>query len=181
MAAAGASVEVILAAVEAEVRAEGEQVQARRAKDAERQRQWRARHSTSRPVTVSHSDINDSLTSLLSSSVKKEEIKEVSKKVRFTKSLLPGDWQPKLSHFATAKRLGQSDEYVHMKADDLRDWANSKAVMRADWDATFNGFLRRDVQKGAHDGKARKQSLSELAFDLADEARERERAAGIIR
>jgi len=172
MAAAGATVDVILAAVEAELVAEGERVQARRAKDAERQRRHRHADSTeSRPVTRSHSDGAVSLSSLTSNS-KNTESKEVRKKERARKSLLPDDWQPKPTHYAKA-----SAAYVDGKAEDMRNWAKSKAIMRADWDATFHGFLRpREVSRGT----TQKSTVTELAFNLADEARELERQAGIV-
>lgn len=149
MAKAGASVDVILAAVEAELVAEGERVQARRAKDAERQRRWRARDSVeSQPVTRSHCDTKVSLSSLLSSSTsitKEEEKKEERKKERKERARkipVPPDWKPNEAHYAKAAILGIPADLMLMKADDMRNWAKSKAVIRADWDATFFGFLR---------------------------------------
>ena len=149
MAAAGASVDVILAAVEAELVAEGERVQARRVIDADRQRRKRhadgdgitPRHAESRNVTRSHADAQASLTSLLSSSESTTKIVE-SKKERARKSHLPADWKPKPSHYELARKYGKSETTVDMQADALRDWAGSKAIMRASWDQTFNGFLR---------------------------------------
>ena len=178
MAEAGCSVQVILAAVEAELRAEGERVQARRDRDAVRQREWRASHSKSHPVTVTNSDNTVSLSSLLSSSISttNTQEKKVSKKERARKSLLPVDWQPSEGHYTKAAAIGMANHTMHQKADDMRHWAASKGIMRADWDATFYGFLR--PKEGYANGNHR-QSLSDMARDLADEARELERAAGI--
>lgn len=153
MVAAGAPVEAILAAVEADQLAEGERVQARRAKDAERQRRKRhADTAESRTVTRSHSDADASLSSLLSSSVsttKQQESKEEKKKERARKSLLPDDWAPKPRHYEKAKKFGHPDGFVDRKADAMRSWAASKAIMRASWDATFDGFIE---PKEGHNG-----------------------------
>src|ERR1035441_4331171 len=149
MAAAGASVEVILAAVEA--MAEGERVQAGR--NAARQQKWRDKHNvTLHPVTLRNVTSQESLTSLLSSSTsttKEAESKEVSKKERARKSQLPADWKPSPEHYAKAAKQNLPAEFVDRKADDLRDWALGKGVMRADWDRTFNGFLKpNEAQNG---------------------------------
>jgi len=178
MAAAGASVDVILAAVEAELVAEGERVQARRAKDAERQRQWRSGHPSSQSVTVSHSDVNGSLSSLLSSSTsttKQVESTKVSKKERARKSLLPDDWQQKPSHYELAKKYNFPPEYVDRKADALRDWAGGKGIMRANWDQVLNGFIRpKEGQSNGFGGSRPLQddskSISRAAGRLAEAA-----------
>lgn len=181
MATAGASVEVILAAVEAEIIAEGARVQARKDRDAERQRRHRDAKAVtpsqvvSHGVTRRHSDTEVSLTSssLLTSLENSTSKKEVSKKERARKCFLPDDWLPKPSHYAKA-----SQAHVDRKADDLRNWAKSKAIMRADWDATFHGFLR--PTEGSN-GTGRQQNLGDVARELADEARVLERQAGVSR
>jgi hypothetical protein len=184
MAAAGASVDVILAAVEAELVAEGERVQARRAKDAERQRRKRGRHADStesHPVTRSHADGGAAVTLLLSSSdsvSKQEESKKERKSPRARKSLLPDAWNPKPSHYDKGQQHHLAPHAVDQKAEDMRNWAKSKAIMRADWDATFHGFLR--PKEGYTNGTGRK-SLVDIGTELADEARELERKAGITR
>lgn len=152
MVAAGAPVEAILAAIETDQRSEIARVQARRLADSERQR----RHRESRGQTVTARDgcdVNLSLTSSLSSSNTSENKKEEGRKkvrgARVSKTLLPTDWEPKPSHYAKADRA-----FVERKADDLRDWARGKGVMRVDWDATFNGFLRRDGKTEHVNGRA---------------------------
>lgn len=247
MVAAGAPVEAILAAIEADQRSEIERVQARRLKDAQRQSarrdagatissemrvevyerdDWRCVYCSSEDrLTCDHvvpvkkggettlenlvtaclscnskkqdrdrkqferelererkskevqgqnrtepdsKNTSEALTYLLTSSSKPLQTKEEErKKVRGVrgKHLLPDDWGPKLSHFAKGTR-----PFVERKADDMRDWAKSKAVMRADWDATFNGFLRRDGKTEHVNGTG--TSLMD-AFDRLDD-----RAAG---
>lgn len=154
MVAAGAPVEAILAAIETDQRSEIARVQARRLADAERKRLSRMSHG--QPVTPRDTaDVTLSLTSsLTSSNTSENKQKEERKKVRGArgKHLLPDDWGPKPSHFAKAAAQGTS--FVNRKADDMRDWAKSKAVMRADWDATFNGFLRRDGKTEHVNGRA---------------------------
>ena len=181
MAAAGASVEVILAAVEAELMAEGVRVQARRAKDAERQRRRRhvdsdnvaPCHTESRGVTRTPRDENVSFL-LSSSSENSTSKKEVRKKERARKTLLPDDWLPNPKHYAKGSR-----SYIDQKADDMRNWAKSKAIMRADWDATFHGFLRpREGFGGSSNAKA---SAGDRAREFARRIREVEHPKGVGR
>ncbi len=98
---------------------------------------------------------------------------EVRKKERARKSLLPDDWQPKPQHYAKAETQNQPRFHVEQKAEDMRNWARSKAIMRADWDATFFGFLR-PPERGARNGKT---SPSDRAYELAGQVREAELAA----
>lgn len=173
MAANGAPVEAILAAIEADQRAEIERVQARRLADAERQR--RRRHADTAGQTVTPRDTADTSTALSSSlspsktseiQERKEEKKERS---RAKKSALPDEWTPKLAHYDKAKKQNQSAAFVDQKADDMRNWARSKAVMRADWDATFHGFLRPDESQKVNGHGSRTHRVA-AAFDdlLAD-------------
>lgn len=60
---------------------------------------------------------------------------------------LPGDWQIKQSHLIMARRHKISEIDVRILADDLCDWANSKAVLKADWDAYFNTWIRRKATR----------------------------------
>lgn len=85
----------------------------------------------------------------LTSSQQVEAVKE-GKKVRARKSPthpLPPDFQPKPSHFAAADRLKIPHSAVNEKAEDMRIWAASSGAVKADWDATLHGFLRRDADK----------------------------------
>jgi hypothetical protein len=185
MAGAGAPVEAILAAIEADQRSEIARVQARRIADRERQR--RRRHADTGGQSVTPRDTADtslSLTSSLSSSnieeIKKEQQeRKKDRRAPARKFLLPDDWMPKASHYAKG-----DPRFIDRKADDMRNWAKSKAVMRADWDATFHGFLRpeRDGNGGANGrDRQRGESLGDLGRRLADEARQLEFAAGVGR
>jgi uncharacterized protein YdaU (DUF1376 family) len=64
---------------------------------------------------------------------------------------LPGDWQPAASLFAYGRNEGLTDAEVRSAAENMRLWAkanSNRAVGRkADWDATFQGWLRRDADR----------------------------------
>jgi len=53
---------------------------------------------------------------------------------------LPADWAPSGALRDLAKSLGVPCD---VEAEKLRDWAAANAVRKADWDATFRGWLRR--------------------------------------
>jgi hypothetical protein len=172
MASAGASVDVILAAVEA--MAEGVRVQA--SKNAARQQRWRDKRNVTLQSVTSHNVTSQvSLSSLLTSSESTSKQQESKKKERPRNRLLPDDWQPNQRHQVKATKNGHD---LAQKADELRSWAKSKAVMRADWDATFDGFLR---PKEATNGTAHRKSPSERAYALADKIEQYELTAGVGR
>ena len=159
MANAGAPVDAILAAIEVDQSAEIARVQARRAADADRKR----RERKSKEVQGQSRTALDSLDAvgsyLLTSNLENSNIKQEDKKVRerrATKTLLPDSWEPKPSHYAKAARA-----LVDRKAEDLRNWAKSKAIMRADWDATFHGFLRPREGMNGHEPSAKRSGIME--------------------
>lgn len=261
MVAAGAPVESILAAIEADQRAEGVRVQARRLKDAQRQSarreagavisaelrisvyerdDWRCVYCNSEerltcdhvipvikggPTTFENlvtacltcnsrkqdrdrkhferilererksKEVQGSprksevvqngdapLTSSLSSSTTSENIEETkgSKKVRASaprKTKLPDDWAPNEAHFEKAKQRGLSFAYVNQKADDMRNWAKGKGILRADWDATFHGFIRPRETTGTNGHAAVKtgtpwQNRKDAGHSALDDLRE---------
>lgn len=181
MAAAGAPVEAILAAIEADQRAEIARVQARRLAGAERQRRHRHALSHGQPVTPRDTaDKSASLTSSLSSSnTSGNSEKKKEKKVRAgtaRKTALPGDWVPGEAHYAKASTFNLSAAHVAQKADDMRNWAKSKGVMRQDWDATFHGFLRPRESKTGMNGHGARPSAVATADRLIEA--ERLRAIG---
>jgi hypothetical protein len=150
----------------------------RRAKDRDRYHLRKPPKSTETTETVETAENqNSALSSLLSSSETTTSDKKVSKKERARKSLLPDAWRPSTAHYLKAAKQKQSETFVDGKAEDMRNWAKSKAIMRADWDATFYGFLK---PQEATNGPNRK-SLVDLGYELADEARELERQAGVGR
>jgi hypothetical protein len=69
-----------------------------------------------------------------------------------TKLPLPDDWKPSPAHFAAASRLQLSTAVVEGKAEDMRIWAQSNDIRKANWDATFHGFLRNAVSKSGGQG-----------------------------
>jgi hypothetical protein len=183
MVAAGAPVEAVLAAVEADQLAEGVRVQARRLKDRDRQRLHRhADIAESHTVTRSHSDtalslsLSSSLLSVVSEGSKEgsKEVKTVVVEGRKRKTHLPDDWTVKATHYEKANKRGFSESQVDQKADDMRNWAKSKGIMRVDWDATFHGFIR--PRENAHGfGGPRplqddSKSISRAAGRLAERA-----------
>ena len=186
MIAAGAPVEAILLAIEADQKTE----KARRLKDTQRKRLERERKSkdvpgrprksmdvpgrprtsmdvpktvdpigqsqTSRDVTRNEfpTRARASLTYLSSSKLlEREDKKEKERKkerktrarARVHRTLLADDWSPKPAHYAKGERA-----FIERKAEDMRNWAKSKGVMRVDWDATFHGFLRPRESKQGH-------------------------------
>lgn len=60
---------------------------------------------------------------------------------------LPADWKPSEASRARARALNISESRIDETAEDLRVWAVGKGESRADWDATFDGFIRRDAKQ----------------------------------
>ena len=111
---------------------------------------------TSRDVTRNEfpTRARASLTYLSSSKLleredKKEKERKKERKTRARarahRTLLADDWSPKPAHYAKGERA-----FIERKAEDMRNWAKSKGVMRVDWDATFHGFLRPRESKQGH-------------------------------
>lgn len=59
---------------------------------------------------------------------------------------LPEEWQPTEKSRERARALHFAETQIDEIAEDLRVWANGKGECRADWDATFDGFVRRDAK-----------------------------------
>lgn len=100
-------------------------------------------------------DANDALllTSLSSTGSKEDTTEKEGKKEkkvstrRKSSVTLRDDWRPSDSHFAAAAVMNIPAAKVLIKADDMRIWAKANDARKADWDATFHGFLRRDADK----------------------------------
>jgi hypothetical protein len=136
VAAASVVAEVFTAGVlSAEFRGQNadETAERRRAKDRDRKRLLRGNPQTSAEV----GGIPQKALTL--------KIKD--KKVRAAKHPLSADFQPKDSHFDAAAKLGCGRQYVLDKCEDMRIWAASSGALKADWDATLHGFIRRDAPK----------------------------------
>jgi len=154
----------------------------RKAADRSARYRQRKRDEPSRDASVTERDdalLLTSLTSLtsLSSSVssKKDSTEKESKeekKVRARRKVsvtLRDDWGPSPSHFEAAARLGITVAKVYIKADDMRFWAKSTDARKADWDATFHGFLRRDAQQGTNGHGKSSRSGAKSCADAADD------------
>jgi hypothetical protein len=193
--AAGLQGEALIAAIERIEQAQPEPIDAaadrRRAKDRERKRlqrgtpapssprksaEIRGLHGIPRKSAETRKEALSSLLSALSSNTKQTESKEVSKKERARKTQLPADWKPKPSHYDMAEKYKQPYSFVDQKADDLRDWAIGKGIIRADWDRTFNGFLKpKEGRFNGHGGPRPLQddskSISRAAERLGEAAK----------
>ncbi len=60
---------------------------------------------------------------------------------------LPTDWQPGEKSDVARRELGRSVAWMHSTATDMRTWAESKGEVRADWDATHVGWMRREAKR----------------------------------
>jgi hypothetical protein len=105
----------------------------RREKDRERKRRVRGHSAES-------ADIPQMSAPALT--LKKDKLKSKSRK-----HPLSADWKPSEVHFTKAAELNIPRSAVEAKAEDMRIWAGSTAALKADWDLTFHGFLRRDAPK----------------------------------
>jgi hypothetical protein len=155
MAAAGASTDMIISAIELAVAP----ILERRAKDAERKRVERARvlgrPRTSMDVLGCHGTSQDTKVPLI------EERKKVSKKERErprkrgpSKSLLPEGWQPSPESFS----LSDSGELEKM-----RDWARANGARKVDWGATWRNWKRRAAEFQGKGGKTNGQTTSVIS------------------
>lgn len=161
-------------------------------KGALRTRKWRAnrpsqsvteRHAVteeSRPdassqsVTKRHGDVTGDI-ALSSSSfleVTKVEVKEEEKKEppkRKSGRSLPADWHPSESHYAIGQELSRTREHVDREAESMRLWAtanSNRAVARkADWNATFTGWLRRTFTPLHQNPRDAQQQRSDDAYE----------------
>lgn len=73
----------------------------------------------------------------------------VASATRSRGSTLPEDWKPCDKHYEEAVKLNLGKAAVDQMADDMRTWAianaNRAVARKADWDATFRNWLRRNA------------------------------------
>jgi hypothetical protein len=74
--------------------------------------------------------------------LKKDKLKSKSRRIP-----IPPEWRPSEVHFTKAAEMHIPRSAVEAKAEDMRIWAGSSGAVKADWDLTFHGFLRRDAAK----------------------------------
>lgn len=60
---------------------------------------------------------------------------------------LPEAWQPSVAACDLGHSLGLSQADVAMAADRMRDWSIGDGKLKADWDATFRNWLRKDASE----------------------------------
>lgn len=113
------------------------------------------------------------LTTLLPSDSEQEdrtESKEGERSLRSSGRSLPVDWQISRTDFEYGQGLGLSTTQIRGMAEDMRLWAqanSNRAVGRkADWTATFRGWMRRDSHKFLHrrGGRGGAPTLVDLAL-----------------
>lgn len=76
-----------------------------------------------------------------------------TRKRRGNGTSLPGDWQPTATDFDYGSGLDLSERQVSSMAEDMRLWARANANRavgrKADWTATFRGWMRREAGRRA--------------------------------
>lgn len=102
---------------------------------------------------------------------------------------LPDDWLPDIDDQSFAVSLGLTRERAQAEFEKFRDYWHARAGpggVKLDWSATWRNWCRKAVESGGGNGGSHGQrrgpgTLAAVARQLADEARDLERAAGIGR
>jgi uncharacterized protein YdaU (DUF1376 family) len=80
-------------------------------------------------------------------------------------------WQPNSTALMLGDQLGLSTQQITDSAEDMKAWAWGKGIQRANWDYTFESFLRRR-SKGTGNGYQRPleqtKSLTDTAQQILD-------------
>lgn len=141
--------------------------------NAERQRRYRGRHAVTANTVTPTVTVTPPRVQSTEAETETERKKDSSarKRAPSTKNPLPDDWRPE-------GNLSADEEHDLEK---MRDWARAQAIRRADWQAQWRNWRRNDGKFNGRPTGQSKQTLSDLAFELADEARERELEAGVHR
>lgn len=133
----------------------------RRAWDREYRRNRRARPPDPPDIHPSPPDVGVSALSFLEEDKKDSEVIK-KKKERGTK--IPPDWIVKQSHYVEGLSRGLGKQRVDELADNMRTWcaanANRSITTKADWDATFMGFIRREPSNGNRNHNQARRSAS---------------------
>lgn len=98
---------------------------------------------------------------------RKEEKKEAPK--RKSGHSLPAEWHPSESHYAIGRELSRTREHVDREAESMRLWAtansNRSVARKADWNATFTGWLRRTFTPLHQTPRDAQQQRSDDAYE----------------
>ncbi|WP_232629137.1 hypothetical protein [Methylobacterium sp. Leaf118] len=149
--------------------AQNEAIEARRQND--RDRQARRRHVTSREVTECHATSGDVDLQKDGPHTPKKNYSQVSpenpdgfsapKGAKTTRKprnrALPTEWQPGERSDRVRAELGRNVNWMRRTAAAMRTWAESKGEVRADWDATHEGWMRREAERECERGAGRPQ------------------------
>jgi hypothetical protein len=149
------------------------EVEADRAKAAERQRKWRERHKgETGDEPVSNGVTNDVTNSVSHDAPTRPDPTRpnttpkgvVRASRRKPETSMPDDWQPKPTHVAYALERGVDGRH---EEGQFRAWVSSKDARYRDWDAAFRSWLGR-ATPGKATPTARAQRTVMLATELLE-------------
>ncbi|MGE7153142.1 hypothetical protein ACQKJ1_05310 [Methylorubrum rhodesianum] len=130
--------------------------EAKRVANADRQRRFRDRHNASNALqAVTERDgallpppkINNSTPHPELHPADPDGSAAPTKVRKARKRALPADWQPGDRSERVRVELGRTTEWMRRTAVEMRTWAESKGEVRADWDATHDGWMRREANR----------------------------------
>ncbi len=103
-------------------------------------------------ATISPADRQPARVNAIPSSSNLFSDSEISKKASGSRgSVLPGDWLASEADHAYGEKLGLTRVEVEACGEDMRLWARANANRavgrKADWPATFHGWMRREAPK----------------------------------
>lgn len=150
MAAAGATVDVIITAVEL---AQAPEVN-RRAKDAERKRLERARPRMSEDVHGRHRTVQDTNGHIIE---RKKVSKKESKKER--KISIAADWSPSEDDRAYARSEGWDDQRIGYESKRFHNHYLANGERRASWPACWRKWVTSPYQQPQKNGNGDEKSI----------------------
>ena len=179
-----------------------------RVKSSIRQARWRARRRLNNVSVTSTVDVSVTSTQhnkingvarvednpLLPSSPPPEGSKEPSsggevaapKKSARRPHRIPEGWQPSDKDRQTLLNEGATPQQLDRAVTNMTDWAEAKGITRPGWDATYRGWVRRDLDRQStgrpHNGQSsiigHNRRVIEETFRRVDEADKRRREKG---
>ncbi len=178
MVAAGASVEVLAAAMKADLAEREDRVEIKRQKDAERQR----RHRASRDVTVTECDsVTNPTPSLSPQTPQTHPHPSNNKPARVKGHRLPNDWQPSaLPAELTAAVAFWPLKALERELSRFRDWAASATgpnAIKLDWQAAWRNWVRKAEDEGRYGRNIAKSSGGQGGTDLVSSILGKQHAA----
>jgi hypothetical protein len=148
----------------------------------ERVERHRKRSSNAECNVTGNSDAHDNVTPPERTDTDTDTEKKESKRRRATR--LPENWGLGGLDLAYAISKGLRLLEIETEAEKFKNYWTAKSghtATKTDWSATWRNWILNALErKGKPNGTGRK-TLGDLAMEIADEAREREIAAGIVR